>query len=80
MRPSLTRAINDREGLVAIKDNGLGESCGVCSLERGPMWVFPSARFLGAVLWSPVLGRRDLVSLVESFVAECTIPRVRSRL
>jgi hypothetical protein len=31
------------------------------------MWVFPSARFLGAVLWSPVLGRRDLVSLVGSF-------------
>lgn len=41
---------------------------------------FPSARFLGAVLWSPVLGRRDLVSLVESVVAESTVPRVRSRL
>lgn len=47
MRPSLTRAINDREGLVAIKDNGLGESCGVCSLKRGPMWVSFSLDFWG---------------------------------
>lgn len=73
MCPSLTKAINDREGLVAIKDNGLGESWGVCSLKRGPKWVFPSLRFLGADLWSPVLGRRALVSLVELFVAEGTV-------
>lgn len=65
---------------MAIKDNGLGEVLGGRLLfsKEGRCGYSLPLDFWGRSLWSPVLGRRDLASLVDSFVAESTVPSQES--